>query len=73
MSKRYRNFLLATGLWLVTIPMVVAAYFLPALAISLQDVANYAWSTSLVASGAYDTMYIMVVVGTYVTKGMDYD
>jgi len=70
MPARYRNFLIATGLWLISIPVVILSYYYPVISINLQEIANYIWWTSIWFSGAYDTLYVMVIAGCWLTKGM---
>jgi hypothetical protein len=71
MTPRFRNGLIAMGLWLVSIPVVVISYYLPVIAISLLDIANLFWMISLTLSGGYDTLYVMIIVGGWLSKGME--
>ncbi len=70
MPARYKNYLIATGLWLISIPVVVISYFIPVISISLMDVANVLWGTSLVISCGYDTLYVMIFFSCWLTEGM---
>jgi uncharacterized membrane-anchored protein len=70
MTPRFRNGLIAMGLWLMSIPVVILSYFLPSISVSWMDVLNYIWGASLVASGFYDISYVIVVVGCWLSEGV---
>src|SRR5438445_2942684 len=48
MPARFKTYLLVTGLWLISIPVVILAYYQPIIAVNLQDVVNYLWGASLI-------------------------
>lgn len=71
MTPCFKGGLVAMGLWLISIPVVVISYYLPVIPFTLMDVANVAWGISIALSAAYNTMYVMVVVGSWLVKGME--
>jgi hypothetical protein len=70
MTPRFRNGLMALGLWLISIPIVIVNYYQPLISISLLDVANFVWNVSVAFSAGYDALYVMVIIGVWLTKGM---
>jgi len=68
---RVKTFIAITGLWLISVPVVVIQYYYPVISINLVDVANLLWGTSLVASGIYEASYFGVILMCWLTKGME--
>jgi hypothetical protein len=70
MTPRFRNGLIAMGFWLISIPAVIISYYTPVISVSLFDIANFLWMVSLSLSAGYDVLYVIVVVGCWLSEGV---
>lgn len=70
LPTRLKTAMVVTGLWLISIPVVIVSYYLPI--VPWGDILTFFWNLSLILGTGYDVTYVIVVIGIWLTQGMEW-